>query len=130
VATIFTRIIEGELPGTFVHRDERAVAFMSINPIHAGHTLVVPVEEVDHWTDASPELLAHLVALAQRIAAAQRAAFSPARVALIVAGFEVPHLHLHVIPADTMADVDFANAARSVDPAELEEAAARIRVAL
>ena len=130
MATIFTRIIAGELPGTFVHRDDRAVVFMSINPIRTGHALVVPVEEVDHWTDASPELMEHLVALARRIAAAQREAFRPERVALIVAGFEVPHLHLHVIPAETMADVDFANAAPSVDPAELEDAAARIRAAL
>ena len=103
---------------------------MSINPIRTGHALVVPVEEVDRWTDASAGLMEHLVALARRIAAAQREAFRPERVALIVAGFEVPHLHLHVIPAETMADIDFANAAPSVDPAELEDAAARIRAAL
>jgi histidine triad (HIT) family protein len=130
MATIFTRIIDGDLPATFVHRDDRAVVFMSINPIRTGHALVVPVEEVDHWTDAPPELMEHLVALARRVATAQRAAFRPDRIALIVAGFEVPHLHLHVIPAETMADIDFANAAATVDPAELEEAAASIRAAL
>ena len=130
MATIFTRIIEGELPGTFVHRDDRAVAFLSINPIRPGHTLVVPVEEIDHWTDAPPDLLAHLTGLAQRIAAAQQRAFQPARVALVVAGFEVAHLHLHVIPAWTMGDIDFANAASTVTPDELEDAAARIRAEL
>ena len=71
MATIFTRIIEGEIPGTFVWRDERCVAFMSINPMAYGHTLVVPIEEVDHWVDASPELTGHLFEVTRIIAQAQ-----------------------------------------------------------
>ncbi len=76
--TIFTRIIEGELPGRFVHRDETCVAFLSIAPIRPGHTLVVPVQEVDHWVDLDPASLAHLMQVAQRIGRAQMEAFSPA----------------------------------------------------
>jgi histidine triad (HIT) family protein len=95
--TVFTRIINGEFPGTFVHRDEQCVAFMSINPLARGHVLVVPIEEVDHWVDASPHLAAHLFAVTHRIARAQRDAFSCARVGVIVAGYEVPHAHIHVI---------------------------------
>jgi histidine triad (HIT) family protein len=127
VATIFTRIIAGEIPGTFVHRDERCVAFMSINPIATGHTLVVPVLEVDHWIDLDDDDSAHLFAVAQRIGRAQQAVFDCERVGLIIAGFEVDHAHIHVIPMRSMADLSFANAAASVDRDELESAAAAIR---
>ena len=68
MTTIFTRIIAGEIPGTFVWRDDRCVAFLSINPMAHGHTLVVPIEEVDHWIDASPELTAHLFSVVARSA--------------------------------------------------------------
>ena len=128
--TIFTRIIEGEIPGVFVWRDEQCVAFMSINPMAFGHTLVVPIEEVDHWVDASPELTAHLFDVTRRIALAQQAAFSPARVGVIIAGYEVPHTHIHVIPTEHMGQLNFANAARSVERQDLEAAAAAIRAQL
>ena len=103
MATIFTRIIDGEIPGTFVWRDERCVAFMSINPMAHGHTLVVPIEEVDHWVDASPELADHLFDVTRHIAQAQRGAFSPERVGVIIAGYEVPHTHIHVVPTNDMS---------------------------
>jgi histidine triad (HIT) family protein len=128
--TIFTRIINGELPGRFVHRDERAVAFLSIAPLAAGHTLVVPVEEIDHWVDAPPELNAHLLAVAQRVAGAQQALFSPTKVALMIAGLEVPHLHLHVVPIRSEGDINFANADHDPDPAVLDDIAERLRQAL
>ncbi len=130
MATVFTRIIEGELPGVFVWRDERVVAFLSINPLQPGHTLVVPVEEVDHWVDADPDLSAELFRVAQIVAAAQQRAFRPERVGLMIAGLEVPHLHVHVVPIRGVHDLDFANAASNVDPADLEAAADRIRAEL
>ena len=130
MATIFTRIIEGELPGRFVHRDDRCVAFLSIAPLQPGHTLVVPIEEVDHWIDADPELTAHLAQVAQRIGRAQQEAFAPNRIAMIIAGLEVPHLHLHVVPIRTEGDLSFANADPSPDPAALDAAAEAIRQAL
>jgi diadenosine tetraphosphate (Ap4A) HIT family hydrolase len=130
MATIFTRIIEGDIPGTFVWRDDRCVVFMSINPMAVGHALVVPIEEIDHWVDASPELAAHLFAVSHRIAVAQKAAFDCDKVGLIIAGYEVPHAHIHLIPTTNMGQLSFANAAASVAREDLEAAAAAIRAAL
>jgi histidine triad (HIT) family protein len=128
--TIFTRIIEGELPGRFVWRDDQCVAFLSIAPLTAGHTLVVPRAEVDHWIDLDPDVNAHLMRVAQQIAAAQQRAFSPTRIGLMIAGLEVPHVHLHVVPIDGMADLDFGNADPDPDPATLDIAAETLRAAL
>lgn len=128
--TIFTRIIAGEIPGTFVHRDDRCVAFLSINPLAHGHTLVVPIAEVDHWVDLPEDLAAHLFAVAHRIGKAQQKAFGCERVGLIIAGYEVPHTHLHVIPTEHMGQLNFANAAASVDRSALDSAAAAIVAAL
>ena len=126
MATIFTRIIQGDIPGTFVWRDEACVAFLSINPMAHGHTLVVPIEEVDHWVDAPATLVSHLFSVSHRIAQAQRQAFAPERVGIIVAGYEVPHTHLHVIPTTSMGQLSFASAAASVSRDELESAAADV----
>ena len=130
MATIFTRIIDGEIPGTFIWRDDRCVAFMSINPMARGHALVVPIQEVDHWVDAPADLTARLFEVTRLIAVAQRAAFDCERVGVIIAGYEVPHMHIHVIPTSAMSELSFANAAAHVDPAELEAAAAAIRAHL
>ena len=96
--TIFTRIINGEIPGTFVHRDDRCVVFMSINPMARGHALVVPIDEYDHWIDMPEDLVAHLFAVSHRIGRAQKAAFDCEKVGVIIAGYEVPHTHIHLIP--------------------------------
>jgi histidine triad (HIT) family protein len=130
VPTIFSRIIAGELPGTFVWRDDRCVAFLSVNPIADGHALVVPIEELDHWIDLPDDLSAHLFGVAKVIGKAQLAGFGCERIGVIVAGYEVPHCHLHVIPTRSMADVSFSNAAPSVERADLEAVAERIRVEL
>lgn len=110
MASVFTRIIDGELPGAFVWRDERCVAFLSINPIAPGHTLVVPIDEVDEWTDLDPELARHLFAVAHTIGRAQKEAFECERIGVIVAGYEVPHTHVHVIPTRSMDDLRFDRA--------------------
>jgi len=110
-----------------VWRDDRCVVFLSINPIALGHALVVPVEEVDHWLDCSPELAAHLFEVSRVIGLAQQAAFQCERVGVIVAGFEVPHTHVHVIPMNSMGDISFANAAASVGREQLDAAADAIR---
>ncbi len=89
MSTVFTRIIRGEFPATFVWRDEQCVAFLSINPLAPGHVLVVPIEEIDHWVDASSDLAAHLFAVAHTIGRAQQTAFVCERVGVIVAGYEV-----------------------------------------
>jgi histidine triad (HIT) family protein len=113
-----------------VHRDEHCVAFLSINPLAHGHTLVVPVQEIDHWIDMPPELAAHVFAVAHRIARAQQDAFGCDRVGIIIAGYEVPHAHVHLVPTTHMGQLDFANAARMVDRAALESAAAAISARL
>jgi diadenosine tetraphosphate (Ap4A) HIT family hydrolase len=128
--TIFTRIIDGDLPGTFVWRDERAVAFLSINPLRPGHTLVVPRLEVDHWIDCPLDLQSHLFEVAQHIGRAIERAWRPVRVGVVIAGLEVPHLHLHVSPIWNLADLSFAHAAASVSRHELDDAAGRIRAEL
>jgi histidine triad (HIT) family protein len=128
--TIFTRIIEGELPGRFVWRDDVCVAFLSINPLRRGHTLVVPRAEVDHWIDLDPDVNAHLMRVSQQIATVQQTVFSPVRVGLMIAGLEVPHVHVHVVPIDGMQDLDFAQADTDPDPASLDDAASRLRAGL
>lgn len=128
--TIFTRIIQGDIPGTFVLRDERCVVFMSINPLAHGHALVVPILEIDHWIDLPDDLSMHLFAVAHRIGRAQHAAFGCDRVGMIIAGYEVPHTHLHLIPTHHMGQLNFANAAANVDPSHLEAAARAIRAQL
>jgi histidine triad (HIT) family protein len=130
MATIFTKIIEGEIPGTFVWRDDECVAFMSINPLRDGHVLVVPKLEVDHWLDCPDPLRDHLFSVAQTIGRALEEVYLPEKVGLMIAGLEVPHLHLHVVPIDGVHDLDFANAAASVDRDDLEGAAKSIRVEL
>ena len=125
--TIFTRIINGEIPGTFVWNDEHCVAFLSINPIAPGHTLVVPRLEVDHWIDLPDDVAQHLYAVSHVIGRAQQRAFVCERIGLMVAGFEVPHTHVHVIPTRSMADLSFANAARTVERDALERDASSIR---
>lgn len=130
MASVFTMIIDGDLPGHFVHRDDVCVVFLSINPIADGHALVVPRAEVDQWTDLDEATCTHLMAVAKRVADAQKVIFSPARIGLMIAGFEVPHTHVHVIPIDTMADMDFANAAASVDHDQLAAYATSLADAL
>ena len=128
--TLFTKIIKGEVPGRFVWRDDEVVAFLTINPITPGHTLVVPVAEVDHWLDLEPATASRCFEVARAIGQAQMDAFSPTRVGLIIAGLEVPHTHLHVIPIDSEGDLSFSQADPSPAPEALDDAAHRLRAAL
>ena len=126
--SIFTRIIDGEIPGRFVWRDDVCVAFMDVRPLNRGHVLVVPIVEVDHWVDLDSGTVAHLMAVAHGVAAAQQAAgLAPHRVGLMIAGFEVPHVHVHVVPISTMADLDFTQADTSPDPDDLDAVADLLR---
>lgn len=130
MSTVFTKILRGEIPGTFVHQDEMCAAFLSINPLADGHLLVVPREEIDHWIDMSTELSAHMFTVAHRLAAALNVAFPCERVGMIIAGYEIDHCHIHLVPTTSIADFNFANAAATVDREILEEHAARIVAAL
>lgn len=130
MATVFSRIIAGELPGRFVWRDERAVVFLSINPLTHGHVLVVPVDEVDHWIDLDAATWQHVSEVTRIVGTAIDRAFRPNRVGTVVAGFEVPHVHVHVFPTEEMDDFDFRNAAADPDPDAMDEAATALRAAL
>jgi histidine triad (HIT) family protein len=127
VASIFSRIIAGEIPGQFVWTDELCVAFLSNRPLGPGHTLVVPRLEIDHWLDLDSGLLTHLANTAQTIGKAQMAAFKPTRIGLLLAGLEVPHVHFHVVPIERSSDLDFGNQDPSPDPVMMVEAAKSIR---
>jgi len=127
VASIFSRIIAGELPADFVWKDVLSVAFLSNRPLRPGHTLVVPRREVDHWLDLEPELLNHLIATAQTIGRAQMAAFKPARIGLVLVGLEVPHTHFHVVPIRGVHDLDFDNQDPNPDPAMMKAAGESLR---
>lgn len=128
--SIFSRIISGEFPGRFVWRDDRVVAFLSIEPMRPGHVLVVPRDEVDHWVDLEPELAAHLFTVAQQIGRAQNIEWSPRRVGVLIVGDEVPHVHIHVVPINEPGQLSFANVDRSPAPEALDDAAERIRARL
>ena len=130
MASVFTRIIAGELPAHFVWQDDSCVAFLSREPLRPGHTLVVPRVEVDHWIDLDDDTLAALMRVARSIARAQQAAYRPTKVGLLIAGLEVPHVHIHVSPIDGMQDMDFANAGPNPGDEALAAEAARIRAAL
>lgn len=118
--SIFTRIIQGEIPGRILHEDDRCFAMLDIRPLHPGHTLVIPKEEIDQWTDLPEDLAAHLMLIAHRIAKVQRELVECERVGLLIAGFEVPHTHVHVVPLRSMANLDFRNADVSPKADELD----------
>jgi diadenosine tetraphosphate (Ap4A) HIT family hydrolase len=130
MATLFTRIIDRELPGRFVYEDEKVVAFLTIAPIKAGHTLVVPRNEVDDWLDLPADDRAALFAAAHTVGVGVRRAFPCAKVALLAVGLEVPHVHLHLVPIDNESEVSFANADPGVAPDVLDDAQERIVAAL
>lgn len=129
MATLFTKIIDGQIPGQIVWQDEVCVAFLDIQPLTAGHVLVVPRTEIDHWLDLPAATLVHVTDVAALIGRAQMAAFAPQRIGVIVQGFEVPHAHVHVFPAHGAGDFELSRRATR-EPGLLSEDADRLRAAL
>lgn len=130
MSSIFTRIMSGEIPGRFVYRDDRCVAFLTIAPLKPGHTLVVPIQEIDHWIDLPADLSAHVFSVGQRVARAIQETFQPTKVGLMIAGLEVRHVHLHLTPIWQIGDMNFANQQQDPDPAVMDDAMHRLRAAL
>jgi len=130
MATIFTKIIDGDIPGRFVWNDDICIAMLDIRPLHAGHCLVIPKVEVDHWVDLPVATASHLMAVAHELGKAQRSVIECERIGLMIAGFEVPHTHVHVVPMQTMAQLDFRNAEVSPRADALDAVAAQLRGAL
>ncbi|HSJ31445.1 MAG TPA: HIT family protein [Longimicrobiales bacterium] len=128
--SVFTQMMRGDLPARFVWNDDLVVALLSNTPLNAGHTLVVPRREVDHWIDLEPDLLHHLMEVSRDIAQAMHVAFRPVKVGMVIAGIEVRHVHIHLVPIDAVRDLNFEHQELQPDPARLDADADRIRNAL
>jgi histidine triad (HIT) family protein len=127
MATIFTRIIKGEIPCYKVAEDDRYFAFLDINPLKKGHTLIVPKQETDYLFDLNDDDLAGMMVFSKKVSAAIRAAYPCNRIGVAVLGLEVPHAHIHLVPMDNMEDVNFKNPKLKFTPDEFKEIAANIR---
>lgn len=130
MASVFSMIISGELPGRFVWQDDDVVAFLTIAPVAAGHTLVVPRQEVDQWQSIDPALFARCNEVAQYVGQAAQSAFEAPRIGMLIAGFEVPHVHLHVFPAWDMSGFNLAKADPNTPAEVMDEALTKLRAAL
>ncbi|CAN5331747.1 HIT family protein [soil metagenome] len=130
MASVFTKIINREIPGRFVYEDDEFVGFLTIAPVTQGHTLIVPRSEMDQWQDVDPAVWGRLTALSQRVGQAVVKAFDAPRAGLLIAGLEVPHLHVHVFPAYALSDFDISGADTNPSAESLDEAQAKIVAAL
>ena len=126
MATIFTRIINGEIPCYKIAEDDRYFAFLDINPLKTGHTLVVPKKETDYLFDISDDDLSGMIVFSKKVAAAIRKAYPCNRIGVAVLGLEVPHAHIHLVPMDTMNDINFKNPKLKLSPEEFSEIAQNI----
>lgn len=129
MATIFSRIISGEIPSYRVAEDDRFFAFLDINPMQAGHTLVVPKQETDYLFDLDDALLADMMLFAKRVAKAIEKAVECRRVGVMVIGLEVPHAHIHLIPIQQEGDMSLARKRVELTDEEFQQIALRIEVA-
>lgn len=124
--TIFSRIVAGEIPSYKVAEDDRYYAFLDINPLQWGHTLVIPKQETDYIFDLDDETLAGLQVFAKKVAKAIQAAIPCRKVGQAVLGLEVPHTHIHLVPLTTEGDMDFHRKIENPDPAKMKEIAEKI----
>jgi histidine triad (HIT) family protein len=127
MATIFTKIINGEIPSYKIAEDDRYFAFLDINPLKAGHTLVVPKQETDYVFDLDDEKLAGLILFSKKIAAAIKTAFPCNRIGIAVLGLDVPHVHVHLVPMDSMEDINFKKPKLKFTPEEFKAIAEKIK---
>jgi histidine triad (HIT) family protein len=126
MATIFTKIIRGEIPCYKIAEDDRYFAFLDINPLKTGHTLVIPKQETDYFFDLDDNQLAGLILFSKKVAKAIKSVIPCNRIAVAVVGLEIPHVHVHLIPMDTMNDVNFRNPKLKFTPDEFKGIAEKI----
>jgi len=126
MASIFSRIIRGEIPCYKIAENDNYFAFLDINPLRAGHTLVVPKRETDYIFDLEDEYLAGMVVFSKKIAVAIRKAIPCNRIGVAILGLEVPHAHIHLVPMDTMDDINFKYPKLKFSPDEFKETASKI----
>lgn len=127
MATIFSRIVAGEIPSYKVAEDDRYYAFLDINPLAKGHTLVIPKQEVDYFYDLDDETLQGMIVFAKQVAQKIKAFSGCKKVATVVLGLEVPHAHIHLIPMNSEKDVDFTREKLILTPEEFSEIASALR---
>lgn len=127
MATIFTRIVNGEIPCYKIAEDDKYFAFLDINPIREGHTLVITKQETDYIFDLNDDTLAGLIVFSKKISKAISSAIPCARIGVAVVGLEVPHTHIHLVPIDTVQDLDFKNPKLRFTPEQFRETAEKIR---
>jgi histidine triad (HIT) family protein len=127
MATIFTRIINGEIPCYKVAEDDNYFAFLDINPLREGHTLVVPKKETDYIFDLDENQLSGIILFSQKVAKAIKNVIPCNRIGVAIVGLEVPHAHIHLVPMDTMEDINFKRPKLKFSPEEFKETARRIR---
>lgn len=129
MASVFTKIIQGELPAYRVFEDEKIIAILALDQVTLGHTIVIPKSEINHWYDVPSDLYSHLQVNAQKIGKAIQKATGVPRVLTAAVGFEVPHYHLHLIPATSVADLNFGKAQRRSED-EMKEVLGKIHASL
>lgn len=127
MSSVFSKIIKGEIPSYKIAEDENCFAFLDINPLVKGHTLVIPKQETDYIFDLKDDIYTELWSFSKRIGKAIEQAVPCKRMGITVIGLEVPHAHIHLIPINKMADMNFANPKKSFSKEEFEETAASIR---
>lgn len=127
MTSIFTKIVNGDIPCHKVAETEDCLAFLDINPLKKGHTLVIPKREIDYFYDLDDELLSKVMIFAKKVAKAIQTVFPCNRIGTAVAGLEVPHAHVHLIPMDAIGDIDFSQPKLKIDHPELAEMARRIQ---
>ena len=128
--TLFSKIIMGEIPCYQIAEDDNYFAFLDINPLSEGHTLVVPKKETDYIFDLDDDLLAGMTVFAKKVARAIGKSVPCKRVGIAVVGLEVPHAHIHLIPISNLGDIDFARPKMKFTPEEFKETAAKIKAFL
>jgi histidine triad (HIT) family protein len=128
--SLFTRIVNKEIPAHIVAEDQDCLAFLDINPLVTGHTLVIPKREVDYLFDLDEALYTKLQLFARKVSAGVRKAVPCKRIGVAVIGLEVPHAHIHLVPLNSMGDINFSRPKLSPSKEELAATAARIRAAL
>ena len=129
MATVFTKILNGELPSYKIYEDELVFSFLALDQVTLGHTLIIPKNEIDHWIDVPEKDYLHVQQMALKIGRAVQKATACRKVFHTVIGLEVPHFHLHLIPGWQMSDLNFARAKRHPE-AEMKEIQAKIRACL
>lgn len=126
MASIFTKIVNGEIPCYKIAENEEFLAFLDIRPLKMGHALVIPKKEVDYIFDLEDDEVARLMVYAKRIAKALKLAVPCSRIGVSVIGLEVPHTHVHLIPINAINDMNFSNAPQEVTDEEMQALATRI----